>query len=170
MSFQKFPEKSPLSVSYRIIIHVGEDGQQYVTDTVPLMYNRQWVIQIQPQRVRQIPGLSCQCEGSGRSKGDTHATHTTHSFTSHTHPAIHHPDTHIHPASFTSPRHPAIQPPTHTYTQQCICTGFTLHGEKKVRGLSPLKNILPHVSKGEVNTYTISHTKANAEEKGCVEA
>ena len=30
--------------------------------------------------------------------------------------------------------------------------------------------ILPHVSKGEVNTYSISHTEANAEEKGCTEA
>lgn len=39
-----------------------------------------------------------------------------------------------------------------------------------MKGLSPFKNILPHVSKGEVNTYTISHTEANAEEKGCTEA
>lgn len=138
MSFQKFPEKSPLSVSYRII-HVGEGCQQYVTDTVPLMYNGQRVIQIQPQRVCQIPG----CPVSVRAQEEVRETHMLHT-------------------------HPAIHPPTHTYTQQCIYTGFTLHGEEKVKGLSPLKNILPHVSKGEVNTYTISHTEANAEEKGCM--
>lgn len=146
MSFQKFPEKSPLTVSYRII-HVGEGCQRYVTDTVPLMYNGQRVIQIQPQRVCQIPG----CHVSVRAQEEVRETHMLH-----THPAIHHPDTHIHPASFTSHTHPAIHPPTHTYTQ-CIYTGFTLHGEEKVKGLSPLKNILPHVSKGEVNTYNQSH-------------
>ena len=115
MSLHKFPPKSPLSVSHSIIIHVGEGHQRYVTDVVPLMYSRQWVIQIQPQRRAKYQGyhVSVRAREEGRETCYTHNTflHITHTST---HPP---PDTHKYPASFTSHTHPPIRPPTHTYTQ-----------------------------------------------------
>ena len=115
MSFQKFPEKSPLSVSYRIIIHVGEGCQQYVTDTVPLITTDSGSFKSNHRGYVKYLG----CHVSVRAQEEvreTHMLHTQHIPSYHTH--IQPSTTLTHTYIQHSSHHPDIQPSTswHTHT------------------------------------------------------